>query len=366
MSDIVFILGAGASRLAGAPLMDDFLDTAELILRADKCGNEKTAFELVFKAIAALQPVYAKAVIDTNNLEAVFAAFEMAKLFGQLEGLGAQELEALPGAIRKVIVKTLEETIVFPVFAEEGGRRSILAPQPYDRFCDVLKTMTSRPNRPATVSVLTFNYDLAVDFGFHREGVTINYGLDPSDTSGRIDLLKLHGSLNWSTCRNCGVVAPWTLREFFNVFDYNPLLLDAGSVRLDVGQKLTAFAHCGALPHTAEPVIVPPTWSKTSHYEVLAPVWRRAAAHLAQARDIIIIGYSLPDTDEFFRYLYALGSASTQRLKTFWVIDPDDTGRVRQRFESLLGPLARSRFMVHQRTFGEMVGLIATTYARAD
>src|SRR5438552_357126 len=108
MSDIVFILGAGASKQAGAPLMNEFIDTAESMLRSNNCGHDKPAFELVFKAIAALQPVYAKALIDTNNLEAVFAAFEMAKLFGQLNGLERSEIEALPGAIRKLIVRTLE------------------------------------------------------------------------------------------------------------------------------------------------------------------------------------------------------------------------------------------------------------------
>lgn len=32
MSDVVFILGAGASRMGGAPLMNDFLDVAQSLL----------------------------------------------------------------------------------------------------------------------------------------------------------------------------------------------------------------------------------------------------------------------------------------------------------------------------------------------
>jgi hypothetical protein len=34
----------------------------------------------------------------------------------------------------------------------------------------------------------------------------------------------------------------------------------------------------------------------------LSSVWRAAATHLAEAENVFIIGYSLPDTDEFFRY----------------------------------------------------------------
>ena len=45
MSKTVFILGAGASREAGAPLMFDFLDTAENIMkRGLLCGNDKKHF----------------------------------------------------------------------------------------------------------------------------------------------------------------------------------------------------------------------------------------------------------------------------------------------------------------------------------
>src|SRR5262245_33819572 len=103
MSDIVFILGAGASREAGAPLMDDFIDKAEDCLRSDACGPDEQAFRLVFKGISALQSVYAKATLDSNNLESVFSAFEMAKLFGRLGPLGPAEIDDLPAAIRRVI-----------------------------------------------------------------------------------------------------------------------------------------------------------------------------------------------------------------------------------------------------------------------
>src|SRR5258708_35107148 len=46
--------------------MNEFIDTAESVLRSDRCGHDKPAFELVFKAIAALQSVYAKALIRSG------------------------------------------------------------------------------------------------------------------------------------------------------------------------------------------------------------------------------------------------------------------------------------------------------------
>jgi len=58
MANVVFILGAGASRQAGGPLMGDFLEVAESLLKTNKVGSNAKAFECVFQAIGALQAVH--------------------------------------------------------------------------------------------------------------------------------------------------------------------------------------------------------------------------------------------------------------------------------------------------------------------
>jgi hypothetical protein len=55
----------------------------------------------------------------------VFAAFEMAALFGGLADLDEQTLKSLPDALRILIVTTLEETINLPVSGEDFRRRRI-------------------------------------------------------------------------------------------------------------------------------------------------------------------------------------------------------------------------------------------------
>ena len=52
-------------------------------------------------------------------------------------------------------------------------------------------------------------------------------------------------------------------------------------------------------------------------------MWAHAATQLAEAENIIVIGYSLPKTDQFFPILYALGTVSKSILKRFSVFDPD-------------------------------------------
>lgn len=83
MTNTVFILGAGASRDAGAPLMAGFLDDAYDLWKLRRVGKAANAFEKVFAAIADLQSVHSKSKLDLNNIETVFSALEMARVLGK-------------------------------------------------------------------------------------------------------------------------------------------------------------------------------------------------------------------------------------------------------------------------------------------
>lgn len=65
----VFILGAGASREAGAPLMGDFLDVADVVRERQQGSQAREYFDLVFRTIAELDPVFAKSTIEVGNIE---------------------------------------------------------------------------------------------------------------------------------------------------------------------------------------------------------------------------------------------------------------------------------------------------------
>jgi hypothetical protein len=55
-----------------------------------------------------------------------------------------------------------------------------------------------------------------------------------------------------------------------------------------------------------------------------------------------VIGYSLAETDSFFRHRYALGSVGISPLRRFAIFNPDQSGETDLRFRTMLGP-ARSR-----------------------
>jgi len=129
------------------------------------------------------------------------------------------------------------------------------------------------------------------------------------------------------------------------------------SVILDLGTNIHVQQHCGE-PLNRVPVIVPPTWSKGSQYKDLGRVWAKAAAELAAAENIFVVGYSMPETDSFFRYLYALGSQSTTKLRRFWVFDPDPDKSVEQRMKTLIGQgIERHAFNFIRNTFEDATGI---------
>lgn len=280
----------------------------------------------------------------------------MAALFRQpLGSLTTDSVEQLPSAIRRVIIRTLEERVAFPVL-RQGGETFVGSPNPYGKFAALVRQLL---DDGGSVSVLTFNYDLAVDFAFYKENIDVDYSLtddvrpvslEPSHRG--VFLLKLHGSMNWVPCVNsdkCPSIVAYGMKDLRPDRMFWDRPLESGATeRLRISRALNHCPRCRADAGQPRPVIVPPTWNK--NHNGVAPVWRRAAQRLRYARNIVIVGYSLPSTDHFFRYLYALGSMGETRLQRFLVINPDRT--VERRFRRLLGRGAERRFEYWEHTFG--------------
>ena len=339
MSRTVFILGAGASQAAGGPLMSNFLDIAETVQRESPPSSD---FKMVFEAIEALKATHSKSRLDLNNIESVFAAFEMAALFGRpLGGLNPGEVDQLGIAIRRLIVQTLEAKIQFP----KGGKQ-IKPPVPYEQFVSLVRAMNK--NNSNLVTVITFNYDIALDYAFHFGNLHCDYCLQSEIQPVGTPLLKLHGSINWADCQKCDRVIPWRLGEYLQRYESLPAFADASPyANIKIASHLKTCSQCNNVV-PKDPVIIPPTWNKAKYHSKIAEVWKKAALELSDAENIFVIGYSLPDTDHFFRLLYAIGTVGPARIKQFWVFDPD-TNSVGPRFKKLLGQAALGRF----RTFND-------------
>jgi len=161
-----------------------------------------------------------------------------------------------------------------------------------------------------------------------------------------VKLLKLHGSLNWGKCPSCSKVTAVPFSQG-SVMAYARKLGGSGSITLPAAQELVN-ATCdieGCGTHlSGEPIIVPPTWNKTEGHAQLANVWKQAATELGEAENIFCIGYSLPESDLFCRYLFALGTVGKAHLRRFWVFDPDLERVVEKRYGRLIGKGIERRF----------------------
>jgi hypothetical protein len=89
-------------------------------------------------------------------------------------------------------------------------------------------------------------------------------------------------------------------------------------------------------------VIVPPSFSK--NYSLIRDTWRHAASELQDAEHIYFIGFSLPETDQFFAYLYALGTISRTRQRVICMANPDEDGKVEARLRKLVDGASAGRF----------------------
>jgi hypothetical protein len=74
--------------------------------------------------------------------------------------------------------------------------------------------------------------------------------------------------------------------------------------------------------HSLEPLIIPPTWSKSVNTApALKSVWKQAIEELRTAFQLIVIGYSMPTTDTFFQYLLTLGLEQNPHLSRVVVVN---------------------------------------------
>lgn len=115
MSDTVLILGAGASKPGGAPVMAEFRTHALSLARAGQLESGNGDLEVLDRAIPHLQRAADKTAVDLHNLESIWGLLEMAETLGTLGPLDQAEIKATSQALQRLITNTLESSLDFPV-----------------------------------------------------------------------------------------------------------------------------------------------------------------------------------------------------------------------------------------------------------
>lgn len=351
MSKTVFILGAGASKDSGAPLMDEFLNESDKLNKSGKIEEIfKDDFKRVSEAMNTLDPIYAKANVDFENIEKVYSLFEMGRYIKKLPGMNnPEEIGKIIDSLRVLIFETLDKTITIKM--KENDK---LCPDgSYGDFVSLLKSIK---NQDGTFpSIISFNYDLALDCALFYNDYQVNYCFD--NNNGDIKLMKLHGSLNWFKSKDSNEIIPYDFSEI-NKWYRNLPALDVYNEKVNISltKKFTKekISYKGKELQPI-PIIIPPTWNKLefSYNLKIAEVWQKAAKELSDAENIFVIGYSYPETDNFFKYFYALAILGTSSINRFWVFNPDQL--IKRKFFNLLGPRVKRSYKFEPKRFSEAI-----------
>lgn len=310
-----YIVGAGFSKEFGLPVVSEFLnrirDNREW-LRQQSRTAELDAIDHLFKFRLEASSAAERIRVDLENIEELFslaAASEGERLADQVILATAATLDYSEKVSGR---PTLDIAIFKPGWQTPSTWKLTSAPGAGGRVgysCPLMEgfmlNLFGLPEDRAEErrdTLITLNYDLLPEDALYSLRIPFTYGIPEEDAifdstarcsrppidEKAIQVLKLHGSVNW-TSENEKAVVHGTYE--------------------DVRKK-------GKVP-----LLVPPTWRKPMGGSLLA-VWDAAVAALRTARNVVIIGYSMPRTDQHFKYLLAAGLKGNISLRQILFVNP--------------------------------------------
>lgn len=313
---VVIIFGAGASRgglndqEVPPPLDKDFFDIAIQLVGHGTPALAKRVLKDVWQLYGRTNGVGLETYYRELETRAIIGEF--AKTANQPKDWPKRQKE-LEELIRRVYIHTtLKGT------SEEPSKSAI-----HKRILKELKKKDT---------IITFNYDLVIEESFDSATLwnpVYGYGTQTSgktkgwakrwlqarnyeDGESTLLLLKLHGSLNWESYPGGIRLKP------------KPYLVSTrnGKTRFE---KISILA---------------PGWNKPINVNPYKKFWRAARLHLEKCKTLLILGYSLPETDLLAHSLLAevvrTRAARKEYIKQLHLADPSES--VKERFITLFTP----------------------------
>ncbi|MBI1952894.1 MAG: hypothetical protein HYS41_02070 [Candidatus Omnitrophica bacterium] len=330
----IYVLGAGASMHTGAPLLNDFLARSRSLVAGNSGLKWKPAFENVLSWVDSLRSPAYYLDLDLDNLEHIFS------LIAMMQEVSEPHADEYYSDMSKLVFETLDKECQVQ---RAGGRYN--PDRVYERFAK--HVMDSNEERKLSMPqsqdvIVTLNYDVLLDYVFWFAYSGCDYCLTKSRGEG-IRLLKLHGSMNWGRHRTCDAEEGKQIQ----VVRASPIA--DGHRWISHDEEKSQILPFQMFTHTLyytkcrgckkdgvlEPVFIPPTWFKSCREEQIDNVWKQAVEEFKTARQIVIVGYSLPPTDTFLPYLLMLGLANNAGLYRVVVVNPDNRNDLRSRYERM-------------------------------
>lgn len=369
----VYILGAGFSADAGLPLIKDFTNYMReagdwLEEQENRIGGEEE-----IKAISKVLEFRLKAAsaafripLDVENIEELFslasanggeelkksmilaiaATLDYARLTKPVLG------DAPENCFRMGRLKSNNDGWIKPKNwrqEKDHGIRDYYSCPDYEYYLGVMCGYFNPKKIEGKNTIITFNYDTLVEDALDELGFNISYGPEkfigfrdhnkfnkPPNLRKTIKVLKLHGSVNWSD---------WFEVKKSETPSPEKFLYAPKKLADDLKDHVGVFENYASLRERAFiPLLVPPTWQKFMT-GFLPKIWDEAVEAIRTATRIIIIGYSIPPTDQHFKYLMAAGLQENISLrkvlfvnKAFEQNSDENKSKLKERLQNLFRP----------------------------
>ena len=209
----------------------------------------------------------------------------------------------------------------------------------YNKTLDFIKT------HKKDITIITTNWDTILEGYLKRNNITYDLGLNdiyykfddvaknPRLSSKAIKLIKVHGSINWFRCLNCGTLS------IIEKSEYSKYLFDDKSEEICISCKTKSHENEVLL----QPEIITPTMIKSIDNQLYKNLWKTARNELMKADKIIFIGYSFPVADYEFRHLLQKSIPNTAKIDVV-LYKYDDPNLIQNGNEYLKQLLPEKRF----------------------
>jgi hypothetical protein len=313
----LFVLGAGVSKEFGLPLATDLLD---VVVNYFKHSGNAAELKPLLEFVDAFYHDDARRQGKMPQAEEVLTFLDATAEYAQFraKGPGYKWRPDHVAHVRNRFARMLGEYL----WASQDALNA-----------DALSSLRKFVALAGVGHVyVTFNYDLLLEKALSFEGIPYHYNGTPRD--GSVLVLKPHGSINWYSAAD---VATAISSDRFYKFGEEIYVCDA------LDRFSIPFRQMRA------PVIVTPIVNKQFRTREQQKLWMLFSRVVKRARDVFIVGYSLPIVDHASRIVMNRLSEQHDLTKRITVVNPDRDHTLADHIADVI----TRRHILIRKTFGE-------------
>jgi hypothetical protein len=375
MTDNVIILGAGASVDGGIPLLGNFVDTMWDLAMHEKHNNralsddDKKIFSEAMKVRDELDGYHGRASFNDRNIEDILSILSF-----NLIGGDKSDQDKL-----RWMIKAIARTIELTCNVKHSGQLDKIQNEGSHIYRSFWQKLFKRFGNFETSfpSIISFNYDLVLERALYQvlvgttyhqkdpgsysevnefpyDGINLKYQYNYlSDVSYTIKYVKylddqvisegpFQSSLRLAHGTKLEKCSASDLRNSINI----EVLKLHGSLNFP-SKREDSYDSFVPTASIEEPYIIPPIINKAISPE--QTMWGIGIKRLREAKNIIIVGYSLPQTDIYMQYFIKAGIGPNKNLNKIYVFNPafdesnNENERMRDRFGNCFSPQLKNR-----------------------